>query len=267
MRTKVGWIIAIIIALPLALAGVAPAAGTAAQYGGTTHQKEGGAPLQITLAVKRGRLAGVQVAVLLTKGATNCASAFSGGRGFDFVKGKVKVHKGKFAGKLGDGHGNTMTISGRFKGKRVKGVLLVTTTKAVVGIPVCNSGKVKFSAKAAGGQVDHSKYSGSIGPGYPISFTVSKDGKTIDGLVLKFENTCQPGAGNTPGTFTFKPLPISSGSFSGAVTNGAGTNVSDALRISGSFFGRTATGTVTDTAHIKSLPDCTISESFTATAN
>ena len=265
MRATVGRTIAFAAVLTLALAAVAFARAPA-RYGGTTAQRQGAARLRITLGVKHGRLAGVQVTVLLAKGGATCAGAFAGGRGFDFVKGKVKVHKGRFAGKLGDGDGDSMKISGRFKGKSVKGTFLVTTSSAVVGIPVCNSGEVKFNAQAAGGQLDRSKYSGTIGPGFPISFTVSKDGKTVNGLVLKFLNTCQPGAGSVAGTFRFNPLPISSGSFSGSVVNGAGTNVSDSLRISGSFFGRTATGTVTDTSHIKSLHDCTLSESFTATA-
>jgi hypothetical protein len=45
-----------------------------------------------------------------------------------------------------------------------------------------------------------------------------------------------------------------------------GSTVSDSIRVSGTFFGRTAVGEVTDLSHIKSLPDCTDSEPFTATA-
>jgi hypothetical protein len=241
----------------------APASGlaaTGAQYGGPTHQKQG----RITVAVKHGRVNSVIVTVALTKGAPTCSSAFGEGERFTFTKGKVKVHRGKFSGKLGDGHGDTMKLSGRVSRAKVKGSFLVTTSSAVVGLPVCNTGTVKFSARAAGGQKAGARYGGSIGAGYPISFTVSKDGTTIDGLTLNFLNTCQPGAGTIAPTFHFGPLPIKSGSFSGSTELGAGGTVSDSMQITGSFFGKVATGTITDTAHIKSLPDCTATEPFSA---
>jgi hypothetical protein len=125
---------------------------------------------------------------------------------------------------------------------------------------------VTFHAELGGGQAKHTKYSGTIGPGYPITFRVSANGNAVDNLVLNFEETCQPGAGNTAPTFHFGTLPIRSGQFSGSAVNHYGSTVSDSLRITGTFFGRTVVGQVTDLAHIKSLPNCTETSPFTATA-
>jgi hypothetical protein len=114
--------------------------------------------------------------------------------------------------------------------------------------------------------VDNSKYSGTVGPGYPISFRVSANGDEVDDLAVGIEATCQPGAGDVAPVYDFKSLRISSGTFSGSVFAQNGSTVSNLVRITGTFFGRTAVGEVTDQSHITSLPDCTNSESFTATA-
>ena len=112
----------------------------------------------------------------------------------------------------------------------------------------------------------NSKYSGTVRPGYPISFRVSANGDELDGLAVGIEATCQPGAGDIAPVYDFKALRITSGTFSGSVFAEHGPTVSDLVRINGTFFGRTAVGQVTDLSHIKSLPDCTDSEPFTATA-
>jgi len=117
---------------------------------------------------------------------------------------------------------------------------------------------------AGGGPVKNAKYSGSVGPGYPMTFKVSASGKTVDDLVVAFEETCSPGAGSVAPKFHYGTLAITGGKFSGTSTDQFGKTVSDRLHISGSFSGRDASGKVTDLAKIKSLPNCTQTEPFTA---
>jgi hypothetical protein len=107
-------------------------------------------------------------------------------------------------------------------------------------------------------------YSGTVGPGYPISFRVSARGTSVTDLVVAFEETCNGAAGNTAPQFHFKTLGIRRGTFSGSSTDRFGKTVSDALRISGSFAGRKVTGKVADVSKIKSLHTCTQTEPFTA---
>ncbi|HEY5318128.1 MAG TPA: hypothetical protein VIJ20_09110 [Solirubrobacteraceae bacterium] len=122
-------------------------------------------------------------------------------------------------------------------------------------------------ASAAGrGPVKGAKYSGSVGPGYPMSFKVSANGKDVDDLVVAFEETCGPGAGSVAPKFHYATLAISGGKFSGASTDHFGKTTSDRLHISGTFSGHDATGKVSVLAKIKSLPNCTQTEPFTAKA-
>jgi hypothetical protein len=124
------------------------------------------------------------------------------------------------------------------------------------------------TASAAGskGPVKGAKYSGLVGPGYKMSFRVSANGQDVDHLVVAFEETCSPGAGSVAPKFHFDTLQIKHDKFSGSSTDHFGKTVSDALRIKGTFDARKATGTVTDKAHIKSLPNCSQTEPFTAMA-
>lgn len=108
-----------------------------------------------------------------------------------------------------------------------------------------------------------SEYSGSIGPGYPIHFKVSRSGKTIDDLSVHFEATCLPGAGNVAPSFPFKTLAIKDGAFAGdSSINTQGSSMS--VRLEGRFDGTDATGKVIGRASIKSLGSCTQTEPFTA---
>jgi hypothetical protein len=122
------------------------------------------------------------------------------------------------------------------------------------------------SASGAKGPVRGAKYSGLVGPGYPMSFRVSANGRNVDDLVVSFEETCSPGAGSVAPKFRFKTLRINREEFSGSSTDHFGKNVSDGLKVTGTFNGRKATGRVTDKSHIKSLPNCSQTEPFTATA-
>ena len=242
-------------------------AASSTTYGGSTSQKLGGSQLRLTLTVSHGAVSNVQVAALVTKGATPCAVNI-GGSSFVFSKGKAKIGRGhKFSGRLADAHGASMTITGLAKSTRVTGSFVIKSTGGASGAAICNSGKVTFSAQASGGQAHHTKYSGTSGAGFPLSFRVSANGKTVEDLVVHYEvTTCGGAPGNSPPAYHFGALAIKSGTFSGSVTSRSGNKESVSLRITGRFFGRVATGTVTATEHITSLPTCTESVGFTAKA-
>jgi hypothetical protein len=242
--------------------GVAPAG----EYGGPTSQKVDGSALWITLTVVDGALAKVDVGAIVDHGGPTC-SLTEDSSSFDFGNGSVRVdHQGNFAGTLKDPSSDSVKIGGRFTGNMAAGWFEITARGVGQTTTACNTGSVTFRASAAGGQAKDTRYSGTVGPGYPISFRVSTDGNELDDLAVGIEATCQPGAGDIAPVYDFGALRITSGSFSGSVFAQHGPTVSDLVRISGSFFGHTAVGLVTDLSHIKSLPDCTESEPFTATA-
>lgn len=261
-----GSIAALTAAGLLASPAVAVAA-PAGQYGGPTSQKVGGSALLVTLTVAGGALVNVRLDAVVDHGGTACTLAGEGGSSFDFSKGTVPVNQqGKFDGDLKDPNGESVKISGGFTGRTVTGSFEVEARGEGQATATCSSGRVTFTANAAGGQVEGAKYTGTVGPGYPVSFLVSPDGSSVEDLAVGIEATCQPGAGSIAPVYDFKKLAITSGAFSGSVFAQHGETVSDSVRISGTFFGRTAVGEVTDLSHIKSLPDCTESEPFTATA-
>ena len=108
------------------------------------------------------------------------------------------------------------------------------------------------------------RYVGTIGPGFPVHFRVSKDGKSVDRLVARFTPTCQGVAGGTA-KFTFGSRPIHGGKFSGFSVDHLGPTVTLTLAIRGHFGpGGVASGEVTATAQIKSLGKCKQPEPFTA---
>jgi hypothetical protein len=237
------------------------------EYGGPTSQKVGGNALRISLTVAGGALANVNVDAVVDHGGAACSLTGEGGSSFDFNKGSVPIdQQGNFDGQLKDPNNESMKISGRFTGHMADGSFEIAASAEGQQTVTCSSGSVTFTANAAGGQADNTKYSGTVGPGYPIDFRISANGNEIDDLAVGIEATCQPGAGSIAPVYHFKTLRITSGTFSGSVFAQHGSTVSDLVRISGTFFGRTAVGEVTDLSHIKSLPDCTDSEPFTATA-
>jgi hypothetical protein len=265
MSIIAGRTVALAVAGLLTLAG-AEGAAPSGEYGGPTSQKVGGSALWITLTVADGALAKVNVDAIVDHGGTTC-SLTEDASSFDFSNGSVRVdQQGNFDGALKDPNRDSVKISGRFTGHIAAGSFDVTATGIGQTTTACSTGRVTFTASAAGGQVKNARYSGSVGPGYPISFRVSTDGNELDDVAVGIEATCQPGAGAVAPVYDFKALRITAGTFSGSIFAQHGPTVSDSVRISGTFFGRTAVGQVTDLAHIKSLPDCTDSEPFTATA-
>ncbi len=108
------------------------------------------------------------------------------------------------------------------------------------------------------------KYAGEVGPGFLMHFDVTDHGSEVSKLVVSFEATCDPGAGDVAPDFDFKTLEIHDGSFSGATSRSFGPTVSDFLRIEGKFKDNGFSGDVTDTQRITSLPSCTETEPFSA---
>jgi hypothetical protein len=154
-----------------------------------------------------------------------------------------------------------VTIKARVRAKSVKGTFVVTATGGAEGSSVCTSGRVTFDASAPIAPPPDTQYSGSSGPGYPLSFEVSATGGDVENLTVAFNATCSAGAGDVAPTFKFPALPLSQGSFSGTVHT-----LSDTLSISGTFYGNTASGQIVDISHIPSLQSCTQSSTFLATA-
>ena len=227
----------------------------------------GGSPVRLTLTVSHGAVSNVQVAALVTKGAAICAVNV-GSTSFVFSKGKAKINRShKFSGKLTDGHGDSMTITGLAKPARDHGVLRdqVDWGRLRRHDVQLRQGQVQRPGRRRAGGPH--QVLGPIGAGFPISFRVSANGKAVDNLVVHYEvTTCGGSPGNSPPAYRFNALAIKSGSFSGSLTSRSGSRQSISLRITGTFFGRVATGTVTATQRITSLPTCTESESFTAKA-
>jgi hypothetical protein len=265
MSIIAGRTVALAVAGLLTFAGVEGAAPSG-QYGGPTSQKVGSSALWITLTVADGALAKVNVDAIVDHGGASC-SLTENASSFDFSTGSVRVdQQGDFDGRLKDPNSGSVKISGRFTGQGASGSFEVTATGVEQTTKACTTGRVTFTTSAAGGQAKNTRYSGTVGPGYPISFHVSTDGHELDDVAVGIEATCQPGAGDVAPVYDFKTLRITAGTFSGSVLAQHGPTVSDLVRVSGTFFGRSAVGEVTDLSHIKSLPDCTDSEPFTATA-
>jgi hypothetical protein len=266
MSMSAGRTVALTTAGLLALASAA-VASPSGEYGGPTSQKVGGSTLRITLVVAGGALTNVDVDAIVNHGGAACSLTGESGSAFDFSKSSARIdQQGNFDGTLKDLNSESVKISGRFAGHTAAGSFEIKARGEGQTTATCSSGRVTFTANAAGGQVEDAKYAGTVGPGYPISFRVSANGDELDGLAVSIEATCQPGAGNVAPVYDFKALRIKSGTFSGSLLAQHGPTVSDLVRINGTFFGRTVVGEVTDLSHIKSLPDCTNSEPFTATA-
>ena len=246
----------------LILAGVAVAA-TSGLYGGTTGQSAGKVRDRISFTVSHSAVSSLQVAATVTKGGGDCA-VLNGGSSFQFA-GNLRIRHNAFSGKLTDKLKDSIAIQGHFKGTNASGSFVITGDDGVVQPVICNSGTVKFTVELAGGEVKDLKYSGSSGPGYPLSFRVSGNGKFVDDLVVLFDETCTPGAGNSDTTFKFARVKIVSGHFSTPTDNVGGAGVTESLSVKGEFFGRTAVGTVSDHVTITSLTPCTETVPFMAT--
>jgi hypothetical protein len=138
---------------------------------------------------------------------------------------------------------------------RARSLLALLTVAVFVGL----AGVAAAAAPVKGGH-----YTGTVGPGYPMSFKVSSSGKDVDHLVVSFESTCQAGAGSIAPKFHFPTLKINKGHFDGTSTDHFGKNDSVRIKITGHIDGHKASGKVKSTSKIKSLGSCTQTEPFTA---
>jgi hypothetical protein len=252
-----------VTAAALVLAAFALAA-TSGPYGGTTSQSLGKVRERISFTVSHSAVSSLQVDAVVAKGGGDCAVLDEEGSSFQF-RGSLPITHNAFSGKLSDKLKDSIAIQGRIKGTTASGSFVITGDGGTVQPLICNSGTVKFTAQLAGGEVKDLKYSGSSGPGLPLSFRVSGSGKSVDDLVVLFDETCTPGAGNSDETFKFGPIRVVSGHFSTPTDTIGGRGVSDSLSVKGEFFGRTAVGTVSDHVTITSLTPCTESVPFMAT--
>ena len=109
------------------------------------------------------------------------------------------------------------------------------------------------------------RYVGTSGPGFPLHFKVSKDGKSVEKMVFRFDPTCESGVSSTSAKFSFGSRPIRGGKFSGFSVQHRGPTVTLTLRVNGHFeSGGSASGEVTATSQVKSLGKCKESSPFTA---
>jgi len=209
--------------------------------------------------VSSSEISDVSLGALTLKGPSICRT--TDGLMPDFTKGSIAISGGRAKGRLKDGEGDVVTMKARVRATSVKGSFVLKTTGGAQGSSRCNSGTVTFDASAPIAPPAGARYSGSSGPGYPLSFEVSATGSDLEDLTVAFEATCGPGAGDVAPTFKFPTLPLSEGSFSGTVHT---TN--DTLSISGTFYGTTVSGQVVDINHIPSLQSCTQVSTFLATS-
>ncbi len=223
----------------------------------------GKVPDRISFTVSHSAVSSLQVDATVAKGGGDCAGLTESSN-FQFG-GSLRIAHNTFSGKLRDKLKDSIAIQGRFKGTTASGSFVITGDGGIVQPVICNSGTVKFTVKLAGGEVKNLKYSGSSGPGFPLRFRVSGNGKFVDNLVVLFDETCTPGAGNSDATFKFARVKIVAGHFSTPTDTIGGGGVTESLSVKGEFFGRTAVGTVSDHVTITSLTPCTETVPFMAT--
>lgn len=131
----------------------------------------------------------------------------------------------------------------------------------IAGILLLSVGAVAIAAAPKKG----ARYVGTSGPGFPLHFKVSKDGKSVQKMVFRFEPTCQSGAGSTSAKFKFGSRPIRGGKFSGFSVEHRGPTETLTLQVKGQFeSGGTASGTEVATSQVKSLGKCKEPSAFTA---
>ncbi len=145
-------------------------------------------------------------------------------------------------------------------GRRLVGVRRSAVAIAALGLAAMAPAVYAASA----GPVKDATYSGSVGPGYPLSFRVSANGRSVDSLAAGSEPECVPGPATAP-VYHFPKMAIKGDSFSGDTSKTEPTQ-SLTLEITGHFAGKTASGKIVEKLKIKSLSSCTHTLTFTATA-
>jgi hypothetical protein len=258
-------VLAVVTVLSLTVVSVsADGASLAGLYAGTTSQFVGTNAFRISMNVTPANVADVQFGAFIRKGPASCKVNSSDGITFD-LNGVLAIHNGRFDGKLKNRYGGTVVLQGTVTSTSVEGSFTAVAPDQNASKKFCNSGVVTYVAQASSAPKGNAQYSGTSGPGYPLTFQISSDGTAVDNLVVAFEETCNGSAGNVAPKFDFKTLAITNGEFSGTTIEAYNAKNSDTLHISGSFNGGVATGQVSDTSRIFSLPTCTEVSSFQAT--
>ena len=137
---------------------------------------------------------------------------------------------------------------------------------ALTGLVACALALVGVGGAIAAVKPDAGSYAGSAGAGFPVSFTVSSNGKEIIKLRTDFEGTinCGPPATDPP-YFDFPSLELAGDSFHGATTIADRAGTSPSYTIKGTF----STATHADgTIHVffsyphNALPPCNETDAF-----
>jgi hypothetical protein len=116
----------------------------------------------------------------------------------------------------------------------------------------------------AAGRVKDGSYSGSVGPGYPLSFKVTGQGTEVEDLVLGLIASCNGAPPDVAPLFHFGPLKLKDDKFSGSTSRAFGSTATDDVHISGTFGGEDVSGKVTVDQSIKSLGSCSEPDTFKA---
>jgi hypothetical protein len=237
------------------------------QFAGTTSQATATSSFHITMNVHATSVSNLEFGALVLKGPSGCTLNSQDGSSFAFTTGTLAIANHRIAGKLKDGLGDTVVVHGHVSRASVTGTFIVFAAGNVAGTGLCNSGVVTFVTQSGSAPPGDTAYSGTIGPGYLITFDVSPHATTVDDLVVAFDETCNGSPSVVAPTFRFKTLVITSGEFTGTTSETFGPTVSDTVRIDGTFSGGVAAGQVSDTSRITSLPTCTQASPFVATAS
>ena len=256
-----------LLSLLLIAAPTTAFASSARQFGGATGQSTSISPLNITMDVSATKVNDLVVGALMMKGPSACSIASTSGTSFDFTTGSLEIVNARIAGKLRDALGDVITVHGRVSRTTVAGTFLVSSPRTVAGTGPCNSGVVTYVAQSGSAPPGRTAYSGTVGPGWLITFNVSAHATTVNNLVVAYDETCNGPPSDVTPTFRFKSLVISSGEFAGSTSESFGPTVSDTVHIDGTFSGGVAAGQVSDTSRIKGLPTCTQTSPFEATAS
>jgi hypothetical protein len=152
----------------------------------------------------------------------------------------------------------TPTDAPRRRGGLHKAAAIVTMLGLAVAFAVPALGAM------SGGPVKGAKYKGAVGPGYPLSFHVSANGRSVESLAAGIESTCVPGPPTAP-VYHFPTMAIKSGSFSGEISKTAAKQA-EVFEITGHFTGKTVSGKLVEKLKIKSLHTCLTTLDYTATA-
>lgn len=258
---------ALVALVLLATPNLANGAPLTRQFGGPTSQTSVAGPLHITLDVDTSKVSDVTFSAAVLKGASSCALNSADGASFVFSTGAFAIVNHHIAGKLKDDFGDTVVLHAHVSRSTVVGSFIVFTPQSSAGAGPCNSGVVRFTALSGSAPTGSTAYSGTVGPGWLITFDVSPHSTAVENLVVAYDETCNGTPSDVTPTYRFGTLTITSGEFTGTTTSSFGPTVSDTVRIDGTFSGGVAAGQVSDTSRVATFPTCTQSSPFVATAS